>query len=172
MSKLSVCAASGKVATFTKKVDQSYDDIMSTDDIICSTSTAIKVASADKPMADCNYFASKRIGSQHQVIGIAEMDTMVFIAPTSRSNGIRSWEKARSDTYMRRQRETEHRNQKYLVQQHRNEKNVEDAKQKKEEKKRQEEADQQYFQQTRRELEGPVRASVVAVAEEEEDPTW
>ena len=171
MSKVSKSTTATTVAKSMSSKMAYYDDIMSTDDIICSASTATTVASA-KPLADCNYFASKRIGSQHQVIGIAEMDTMVFIAPTVRSNGIRSWEKARSDTYMRRQREMEHRNQQYLVQQHRNEKNVEEAKQKKEEKKRQEEADKQYFEQTRRALEGPVRVAVSVEAAVEEDPTW
>jgi hypothetical protein len=171
MSKLLVCAASAKIATITRKVDQAfYDDIMSTDDIIVSASFVSAGGSTTKPSVEENYYANRRMNTKGDCVGIDGWSSMNFVDATSRSRGNRPNEIARTAAYNLKQRITENKRQQHLAQRRRNEHCVEDAKQKREEKKRQEEADQQYFQQTRRELEGPVRAVVASTAEE--DPTW
>jgi hypothetical protein len=168
MSKLVNATKTAKTAA-VKATATYYDDIMSTDG---GSAITVSVSGTAASKTDCNYFASKRMGTKDQVIGIDGMDTMVIGGGTSRSNGIRAWETARSETYMRRQRELERRNQVHMVQQKKREHSINELKQQKESKQRQEEEDARYFEQTRREIDAPVRAIIVAAAVEEEDPTW
>lgn len=156
-----------------------YDDIMSTDDIICGAPTAAQGAKPlANPSVDCNYFANKRMGTKEQVAGIDGMDSMIIHTVGTRAHGIRAWEVARSDTYMRKQREMERRNQHHLVQKMKRDQNGNELKLQKELKQQQKEEDERYFQQTRQAIESTMPVSMsksiskATVSMEEDDPTW
>lgn len=51
------------------------------------------------------YFADKRDNTKEQVVGIVGMDSMVFDTVGCRSHGIRSWEKARLEANLQRQKQ-------------------------------------------------------------------
>ena len=51
------------------------------------------------------YFADKRDNTKEQVVGIEGMDSMAFYNVGCRSNGIRSWEKARLEANLQRQKQ-------------------------------------------------------------------
>jgi hypothetical protein len=169
MSKLVNATKTSKTMA-VKATATYYDDIMSTDGSAIGSAITVSLPS-NTSNTNCNYFASKRMGTKDQVIDIDGMDTMVINTVASRSNGIRAWETARSETYMRRQREQERRNQVHMVHKFKREHSINELKQQKESRQRQEEEDARYFEQTRREIDAPVRAIIVATAEEE-DPTW
>jgi hypothetical protein len=150
-----------------------FDDIMSTDGVtIPKLNTTISI----KSVSDCDYFASKRMGTKEQVQSVAGMSAMIIETVGVRAHGIRPWEKTQSEMYMRRQREQERRNQVHMVHKFKREQTGNELKQQKESRQRREEEDARYFEQTRREIDAPVRAITALVhahsAVEEEDPTW
>jgi len=181
MSTLNTTKTSVQIKTIATIKSSYYDDIMSTDDIICGAPTAAQGTQGTqgtqgaKPSVDCNYFANKRMGTKEQVAGIDGMDSMIIHTVGVRSHGIRAWEVARSDTYMRKQREMERRNQHHLVQKMKRDQTGNDLKLQKELKQQQKEEDERYFQQTRQAIESttmPVSMSIATMSMEEDDPTW
>ena len=122
-----------------------------------------------------NYFAQKRNNTKDQVIGIQEMDCMVFVPVTQRNRGIRPSELARSQAWEHRQkiqRNQEAQKQGTPRQQQEARAYALQKQQEKESQKQQKEREMQQFQQKRRELEATVPSCEFKSETVEDNTAW